>query len=540
MFRSIRWKLVFSYVILAVVAVSLVGLIALEIVRRYTKQQQLNQLQANARSVAYQAGPLMAPVVRGYDLDRLVQTTAYLGNLRVQILDTGARALVDSGAPSGPSDYVILQPPSDLSAALFQEDSQFSDWMALPIEPEKYADPLGRSVLEGLAPGTSWLIIRRVDTPWGSLLSFIESSELPSIVQNEAQDPAAAASTSLSWREPIQYKDELLGFVEITSSQDLSEGVLAASRQAFLLAAIGSSLLAITLGLVMSNRIASPLNRLKTAAIEMGSGNLDARAPVSSNDEIGAVSAQFNWMAGKLKASFFELAAERDALRRFIADASHELRTPITALKNFITLLQDNPAEDPEVRSEFLAESQTQVERLEWITSNLLDLSRLDAGISNLEFVPVDVLDISESVCAPFRTAAQQRQITLLAELPDQPLTIVCDRKRMEIALSNLVDNAIKFSPDGSTIRFFAGGDEQTILFSVTDQGPGIPQDELGLIFDRFYRGRHPEIPGSGLGLSIVESIIHAHGGTVTVESDPGHGAKFTVSLPAQRPGIEA
>jgi signal transduction histidine kinase len=177
---------------------------------------------------------------------------------------------------------------------------------------------------------------------------------------------------------------------------------------------------------------------------------------------------------------------------------------------------------------------------LEWITSNLLDLSRLDAGISNLEFVPVDVLDISESVCAPFRTAAQQRQITLLAELPDQPLTIVCDRKRMEIALSNLVDNAIKFSPDGSTIRFFAGGDEQTILFSVTDQGPGIPQDELGLIFDRFYRGRHPEIPGSGLGLSIVESIIHAHGGTVTVESDPGHGAKFTVSLPAQRPGIEA
>ena len=539
MFRSIRWKLVFSYVILAVVAVSLVGLIALEIVRRYAEQQQLNQLQANARAVAYQAGPLMSPVVRGYELDRLVQTTAYLGNLRVQILDPRERAIVDSGIPSGPNDYVILQPPSDLSATLFREDSLFSNWMALPIEPEKYADPAGKSVLEDLPPGTSWLIIRRIETPWGSLVSFIKSSELPTLTENtDVETTDSLVNSSLTWQEPIKFNDELLGYVEISSSQNLSEGVLTASRQAFLLAAIGSSLLAITLGLVMSNRIASPLNRLKTAASEMGSGNLDARAPVTSNDEIGAVSAQFNWMAGQLKASFFELAAERDALRRFIADASHELRTPITALKNFITLLQDNPGEAIEVRNEFLAESQNQVERLEWITTNLLDLSRLDAGISNLEFIEEDVHDISGAVCALFRTVANQRQIKLIVNLPENHPTLVCDRKRIEIALSNLLDNAIKFSPDESEIRFDVSGDDQTIIFRISDQGPGIPPQEQSLIFNRFYRGRHPEIPGSGLGLSIVDSIIHAHGGTINVASEPGQGATFTVSLPAKQSGL--
>ncbi len=539
MFRSIRWKLVFSYVILAVVAVSLVGLIALEIVRRYAEQQQLNQLQANARAVAYQAGPLMSPVVRGYELDRLVQTTAYLGNLRVQILDTRERAIVDSGIPSGPNDYVILQPPSDLSATLFREDSLFSNWMALPIEPEKYADPAGKSVLEDLPPGTSWLIIRRIETPWGSLVSFIKSSELPTLTENTDVEAAdSLVNSSLNWQEPIKFNDELLGYVEISSSQNLSEGVLTASRQAFLLAAIGSSLLAITLGLVMSNRIASPLNRLKTAASEMGSGNLDARAPVTSNDEIGAVSTQFNWMAGQLKASFFELAAEHDALRRFIADASHELRTPITALKNFITLLQDNPGEAIEVRNEFLAESQNQVERLEWITTNLLDLSRLDAGISNLEFIEEDVNDISEAVCALFRTVANQRQIKLIVNLPENHPTLVCDRKRIEIALSNLLDNAIKFSPGEGEIRFDVSGDDQTIIFRISDQGPGIPPQEQSLIFNRFYRGRHSEIPGSGLGLSIVDSIIHAHGGTINVASEPGQGATFTVSLPAKQSAL--
>ncbi|MER3514529.1 MAG: two-component sensor histidine kinase, partial [Chloroflexota bacterium] len=110
------------------------------------------------------------------------------------------------------------------------------------------------------------------------------------------------------------------------------------------------------------------------------SGDLSTRAPVHGEDEIGQLARQFNQMAAHLEASFAQLSAERDALRRFIADASHELRTPITALQNFLDLVQGPAAEDPAARSEFLAESQKQVSRLEWITQNLLDLSRLEAG----------------------------------------------------------------------------------------------------------------------------------------------------------------
>lgn len=533
MFRTIRWKLVVSYVILAIFTVSLVGFVSVEIVRYYARQQQLAQLQANARAIAGQAAAELTPVVRIYELGRLADTTSYLGNLRVRILDNQQRLLVDSGLPSRPNEYVILQPQENSDQGFWSGNSVLQGWLAVPLDEYESIDPLRQAMQESLPPGMTWTLIRRLDTPWGSRVIFVESSSLPdTLLESDAETASAQHRTEQKWQEPILKNGVLLGYVEVSAGPDLTTGALSVSRQAFLLSAIGTGLLAIVLGLLMSQRISAPLNELRAAAGKMGTGDLGVRAPVHADDELGALASQFNTMAGQLQSSFAELASERDALRRFIADASHELRTPITALKNFIILLQDAADEDPQVRAEFLSESQTQVERLEWITSNLLDLSRLDAGLYHLEMQPLSLSDLIRSAASPFISIAQSREISLTIDLPKQDTELIGDGSRLELALSNLIDNALKFTPTGGNVNLSANLEADQVQIYIRDSGMGIPVEDLPHIFDRFYRGRHPEISGSGLGLSIVKSILQAHHGEVQVAETSATGTIMRVSLP--------
>lgn len=533
MFRSIRWKLVISYVILATFTVSLIGLVSVEIVRYYANQQQLSQMQANARAIADQAAPLLSPIIRIQDLNQLAETTSYLGNIRVKVLDSLQKLLVDSGLPSRPNEYVILVPAENSESGLFPEVSRLANWIALPLDEFESYNAFLRSIQNEFPPGTTWALVRRIDTPWGSRVIFVESSELPQTLAEVAKDAISEADrTDQSWLEPIIKTNVILGYVEVSAGPDLTTGALSATRQAFFLAGIGAGLLAIILGLVMSQRISAPLNELKANVGKMGTGDFSVRAPVDTTDEIGELAEQFNQMATQLETSFSELASERDALRRFIADASHELRTPITALKNFVTILQDNIEEDPEMRLEFLQESQTQIERLEWITTNLLDLSRMDAGLIPLDLGNFGLSELLEASAAPFKNLADQKEIELVVVPVPNETEIFCDQGRMLLALSNLIDNAIKFSPPGGKVVISAVTDLENINIIIHDSGPGIPPEDLPHIFERFYRGRHPAIQGSGLGLSIVQSIIKAHNGEIEVESEVNSGTTFTIIIP--------
>jgi len=240
-------------------------------------------------------------------------------------------------------------------------------------------------------------------------------------------------------------------------------------------------------------------------------------------------------MADSLQGTIQQLEAERDALRRFIADASHELRTPITALKNFNTLLQGPAASDPAAQTEFLAESQAQIERLGWITANLLDLSRLDAGLLELDLADHDLREIVEAAISPFKSLAAERNISLATHLPDHQVSLTADRPRLEMVIGNLLDNAIKFMPEDGEVRVILESDSNQASLAVCDSGPGISPEDLPHIFKRFYRGRGHSVEGSGLGLAIVKSVVEAHGGQVNVESTLGEGTLFTLAFPLEK-----
>ncbi len=236
----------------------------------------------------------------------------------------------------------------------------------------------------------------------------------------------------------------------MSSPLSLSKQALGPMRNAIFFSGLGALVVAVIAGFLIGRTISDPLRSLAGTARQMAGGDLSARAPTRRKDEIGDLARQFNGMAESLESSFRDLRAERDSLKRFVADASHELRTPITALATFNELLQGSAADDPAARQEFLRESQGQLARLQWITANLLDLSRLDAGIAGLSVGRHAASDLVESAVAGFpgRGAAEKRQHSTSAAA-DPSLVIMCDGQRVQIALSNLVANAVKFVQTG-------------------------------------------------------------------------------------------
>ncbi len=561
--RSIRWRLVASYMLLTLLTAGLVGALALSLVKERTDQQEIDYLTANADAAARQAVPLIWPIPHQYDLQRLAQTSAFLGNVRVRFLDARNNVLADSGSHTALDTFVWVMPPEQHD--LYNRDGDVEPFiMSLVIGGQNGASGVtipGIGSRQGqLPPGSQYMIVQREDGPWGRRFVFrpypdaasaaaSTGSSGTSSAQTAQALPTATIAPSTTMSDlvaadrsnrtvsvPIANSGRTLGYVELSGAPDFSAETLSTMAPAVLLAAIGASLVAGVVALFVGRGLTAPLNSLALAANKMSSGDLTVRAPVMRDDETGQLARQFNEMAERLQASFAELAAERDTLRRFIADASHELRTPITALKMFNELLRNSASNDPSARDEFLAESQAQIERLEWITRNLLDLSRLDSGVADLELSLHDAGDILQASAAAFKQIARERDINLNVCSPEPPIAVHCDRARIQIALSNLIDNALRFTPHGGQIVVCASTHNHDVQVSVQDSGTGIDPADLPHIFERFYRGKDSGPRGSGLGLALVRSVVLAHGGQVSVQSASGQGSTFTISLPQAVP----
>jgi signal transduction histidine kinase len=296
--------------------------------------------------------------------------------------------------------------------------------------------------------------------------------------------------------------------------------LLIASAVALLVALIG--------GWLVASRSARRVTRLERAARRVAAGQKVEPLPVEADDELGRLTRAFNEMQE-------QLARVDSARREFIANASHELRTPIFSLGGFVELLQDEQL-DEATRSEFLQTMSEQIERLQKLAVDLLDLSRLDAGSLDVEAERVDLGELAGAVAAEFKPALSSHRTELRLRIADRPIEAVGDRERVIQIMRILLDNALRHTPEGTPVTVIAARQNGVAELTVRDKGPGVAPADQRQVFERFYTVDTAR--GSGLGLAIARELAQRMDGHITLKSRPGVTA-FTLALPAPQDGPE-
>jgi len=275
------------------------------------------------------------------------------------------------------------------------------------------------------------------------------------------------------------------------------------------------------------------LKQLQEATVRFGAGDMTARAPDAGGDEVAALARSFNQMGDELASRAKALDVSDNARRQLLADVSHELMTPLTAMRGYIeTLTMKELDLDLATRERYLHIINEETHRLERIIGDLLDLARLEGGGGTMRREEVPVQALFERVHSRHERELTERRITLAANISKGAETVQGDPDRLEQALQNLAANALRHTPDGGEILMSADVLGNTLRLRVRDSGGGIPPEHLPLIFDRFYKvdASRKAAGGSGLGLSIVRAIVERHGGTVSAHNEGG--AVFDVLLP--------
>ncbi len=381
-----------------------------------------------------------------------------------------------------------------------------------------------------------------VNTVDGSQAAFAEPTDVEAAeAQGLAPDPLAPTtrlpfSVELPFAEPLAPGGTLQLEAVVSVPYTAREATLTQVRGALVGAGALALLVSLGVGVWAARRLTIPLDRLGSFSRRLAHGHLDARVPPAGVEEIDQLGEQFNLMADRLTESLRLLEADRDRLREFVADVSHELRTPLAALRTYTELQRDGGV-DEETRAEFLDRSTEQLTRLEWMSANLLDLSRIDAGIFPLDVKIGDLREPVRVAVGAIAETAAGRQISVTYAAPSTTVAIRFDRERIVQLITNLVGNAVKFTAPGGTVAVQVRDEPEAAVIEIADTGPGIPPAELPRIFDRFYRGTNvgeARASGSGLGLAIARSIVEMHGGFIEVASVLGEGTVFRVVMPRQ------
>jgi signal transduction histidine kinase len=296
-----------------------------------------------------------------------------------------------------------------------------------------------------------------------------------------------------------------------------------------LLAGLVALAIAALVGFALARFFARRIRRLERAADRIAGGRFDEPVVDRGADELGELAAAFDDMRKRL-------AALERARREFIANASHELRTPIFALGGHLELLADEDV-DEKTRREFLIEMRIQVERLTKLATDLLDLSRLDAGRLRVELAPVDLAEIAGSLVNEFGGVGRESEHRLVAEGDGEAVALADDERVRQIGRI-LLENAIVHTPPGTEIRIGTGETDASVDLRVEDSGPGIRSEDQARVFERFYRADGVVAAGSGLGLAIAGELASVMGGEIELDSRPGRTV-FTLRLPrAQLPAV--
>jgi two-component system, OmpR family, sensor kinase len=331
-----------------------------------------------------------------------------------------------------------------------------------------------------------------------------------------AMDPSARPARVVEFGKSYNKTEEIL---------ETFGTVLAFVIGAALLLSIGGSYL-------LAGAALRPVDAVTNAASKMGEGDLSERLPVANpKDEIGRLVITINGLLSRLEAAFVRMQESLERQRRFAADASHELRTPLTSIHGYAQMLKEWALKDPQLGPESVEAIKRESERMKGLIESLLALARGDEG-AELKIGRHDLAAVAEEAARATRDA-NNGKVSIECVLPEGEVEATFDRDRAFQAASILLDNAVRYTPEGGTVTVRAGEEDgEWVALEVSDTGVGIPEDQLPLIFERFYRADPSRSEGgAGLGLSIARQIAEAHGGQIRAQSTPDKGSTFTLLL---------
>ncbi len=301
-----------------------------------------------------------------------------------------------------------------------------------------------------------------------------------------------------------------------------------------------SAIISLFFAFFLSQSMVSRLKDLLSLSRSVAAGDLSARVPVRSRDEIGQLTAEFNSMVEQLEHARAEKERLEASRRELIAAVSHDLRTPLASMRAMVEALNDGVVSDTETITRYLSNIQNETKHLSTLIDDLFELSQIDAGVLKLHLEPTSIEDLVSDTLESMTAQAEKKKIRLHGQVEGTPVRVPLDAPRMQRVLYNLIQNAIRHTPADGTVTLTVRGQSDRIELLVADSGEGIAPSDLPHIFERFYRGEpartranRADATGAGLGLAISRGIVEAHGGTITAVSGPGEGATFHVVLPS-------
>lgn len=385
----------------------------------------------------------------------------------------------------------------------------------------------------GEAPNSK-LSLTTVDTT--PLDQFLNGSELP-ILGQDPLNPTIHKPFSVSTIS-IMGEEGCYLYVILGGKQYDETAAMLAESYILKNSMIGLSLMLVVtllLGLLIFRWLTHRLRDMTSAVTAFEHGQLEKRVHVNSSDEIGLLGSSFNQMADTLVANMDEIKQVDKLRRELIANVSHDLRSPLASIQGYLeTIQQKDKTLSDDDRSKYYDIVLRNTRRLGNLIAELFELSKLDAKNVQPDLEPVSIAELAQDVVVQFQPQAQNKKITLKAILPDEPLSLVkADIALMERAISNLIDNAIKNTPEGGTVTINPQKEDTKVSVKITDTGIGIPEEHIARIFDRFYQtdSSRSNESGVGLGLSIAQKILELHGSRLAVESVMNKGTTFSFSL---------
>ena len=328
---------------------------------------------------------------------------------------------------------------------------------------------------------------------------------------------------------PVIYRNETIGAVYVYEYDRFQAEMLQGLQNNLLSISLGVAAVVLTLSILLSKLLTSRIEDLLAAIRGVREGSYNHRADVSGHDEIAQIADEFNNLTDRLQVT-------EDARRRFVSDASHELKTPLATIRLLTDSILQSDNMDEDMVREFVMDIGLEAERLSNITEDLLRLTRLDSGVAE-ETVDVEVEPIIRRVCHSLQLLAEERHVTMEV-LVENACSVPATKGEVHQIVYNLVENAIKYNHDGGFVRILLSAGEAFAYITVEDNGIGIPEEDLTHIFERFYRvdkARSRAAGGTGLGLSIVNDTVRRRGGAIEARPRMGGGTVFTIRLPMAR-----